>query len=128
MAKMNKSSVLKYLKTFGKGVPQEIPEGGDFWTHFYQAGCSGRTDYYIPDLPGWRFCQVHSFNDYDWRTYREVDGKEKRVSTVGTFEVIQAHQAGQDVVKAFDYANAMGIAGYVDYIRPGAPSDYGPRG
>lgn len=26
-----------------------------------------------------------------------------------------------------DTYNAMEIAGYVDYIRPGAPSDYGPR-
>jgi len=61
MAKLTKAAVLKYLKEHGSSREQK-----DSWINFYLAGCSGRTDFWLPGLPHIRFCQVKYYGGYDW--------------------------------------------------------------
>lgn len=120
MAKLNKAAVLRYLKANGTSKKQE----GSYWD-FYLAGCSGRTDFWLNNVPHIRFCQVHCSDGYDWRAYSDNSKHQAYICTVGVFDVITAHQNGEDINKAYAIAELKAIQGLVDYIRPGAPSDYG---
>lgn len=119
MPRLNKAQVLKYLKTHGTHKEQQ----GD-WTSFYLAGCSGRTDFWLKDLPHIRFCQVKFNGGYDWEAHNSNNNKVSYVCTVGVFDIIEAHQNGKSVDEAYEAAAQKTYDGYVDYIRPGAPNDY----
>jgi len=121
MPKLNKATVLKYLKANGTNKKQD----GNY-LDFYLSGCSGRTDFWLKDVPHIRFCQEHYTGGYDWRAYSDKATRQSYICTVGVFDVIAAHQNGEDIDQAYDAAELKAFQGLVDYIRPGAPGDYGP--
>jgi hypothetical protein len=122
MAKMTKAQVLKYLKANGTSKKQT----GSF-TDFYLAGCYGRTNFWLKDVPNIRFVQVQFAGGYDWEAHS--DGSFERegvhhISTEGVFKVIEAHQKGENINLAYSQMAARVSAGYVDDVRPGARCDY----